>query len=284
VNLLNWRCLEEAIFQGSALFYFLWINPMFSKLSLTFLLSLMTFSSLPRVIQRADAAPVFQVSRAVTNYEVDRRKISVESYLPARAGKVPAIVLVHGADGLQSSVWNARYRQYAERLAGRGYAVFFPRYFERTGSGRADVLTILQNFSAWRRTVAGAVDFAARQPQVDGARIGLAGVSLGSSLSLALAAEDERVKAVTEFFGVLPTLGGGAINRLPPVLILHGANDRLVPVDEAYRMERFLQTLKTPYEIKIYPGQGHGFSGAADTDAFERAVGFFDKYLKTAAG
>jgi carboxymethylenebutenolidase len=230
------------------------------------------------------SAPALEVRRTVTSYTSDRQPITVESYLPVTAGKSPAIILVHGADGLRSGVWNERYRDYARRLAGRGYAVFFPHYFERTGSGRVDAMTILQNFGVWRRTVAGAVDFAARQPQVDASQIGLAGISLGSSLSLSLASQDERVKAVTGFFGVLPTLGGGAINRLPPVLILHGAEDRLIPVDEAYRTERFLKQLGTPYEIKIYPGQGHGFSGAANDDAFQRAAGFFDKYLKTSAG
>jgi carboxymethylenebutenolidase len=253
----------------------------------TLIIAALTFSMLNLFAFDAPAHAAgthsFEVKHAVTKYESDNQQVTIESFMPATARKSPAIVLVHGADGLQSNVWNERYRQYARRLAARGYAVFFPHYFERTGSGRADLPSILQNFTTWRRAVSSAIDFAARQPQVDGARVGLTGISLGSSLALSLAAYDSRVKAVTEFYGVLPTLGGGAINHLPPVLILHGAQDRLVPVDEAYRMERFLKTLRTPYEIKVYPDQGHGFSGTANEDAFERAAGFFDKHLKQAS-
>jgi carboxymethylenebutenolidase len=34
-----------------------------------------------------------------------------------------------------------------------------------------------------------------------------------------------------------------------------------------------------PHEVKVYPGQGHGFHGAAEKDATQRALFFLQRYL-----
>lgn len=229
--------------------------------------------------ETGNTTPKSPVSHATMTYTSGPRNITIERFSVESNSPQPAVVLVHGADGLQSSVWNARYRDYARQLAARGFVVYFPHYFERTGSGRADLMTILQFFALWRQTIADAVSFAAAQPGVDSSRVALSGVSLGGALSLSLAAQDERIKAVTELSGFYPSLGKGMIERLPPVLILHGADDSLIPVDEAYRIEREVKALKTPYEIKVYPSQGHGFTGPAANDALNRTADFLGRYL-----
>ncbi len=247
-----------------------------------FLVTLLLGLSLPstgRTAAPPNGEPAVSVRHTTATYESGRHTINVECYTPAVNNKLPAVILVHGADGLKSDVWNDRYRQYAGKLASQGYAVFFPHYFERTGGGRADLSAILQNFAAWRETLSDARDFAAKQPGVDPSRIGLVGISLGSSLAVSLASEDERIRAVVSFFGVFPALGVGMMGHLPPTLILHGAKDQLVPVQEAYRIERQLKALHSPYEIKIYPDQGHGFTGAAVEDSYQRVVNFLEKYL-----
>jgi carboxymethylenebutenolidase len=63
------------------------------------------------------------------------------------------------------------------------------------------------------------------------------------------------------------------------VLILHGDQDPIVPVAAAYELEKFLTSKKAVYEMKIYEGQGHGFHGSAQTDAGERALSFFNRFL-----
>jgi dipeptidyl aminopeptidase/acylaminoacyl peptidase len=245
------------------------------------LLTLIPGLSLPFTGHAAleDAAPTVNVRHTTATYESGQHTIRIECYRPVVSNRMPAVILVHGADGLKSEVWNDRYRQYAGKLAGQGYAVFFPHYFERTGGGKADFSTILHNFAIWRESLSDATDFAAKQPGVDPSRIGLVGISLGSSLAVSLASEDERIRAVVSLFGVFPALGVGMMNRLPPTLILHGAKDQLVPVQEAYRIERQLKALHTPYEIKVYPDQGHGFTGAAVEDSYQRTVNFLEKYL-----
>ena len=76
----------------------------------------------------------------------------------------------------------------------------------------------------------------------------------------------------------------GPPKRMPATLILHGEKDSFVSVAQAHELERLLQQQHAPYEIKIYPGQEHGFLGpdgdpAAAKDAWDRTLAFFGKYL-----
>jgi carboxymethylenebutenolidase len=69
------------------------------------------------------------------------------------------------------------------------------------------------------------------------------------------------------------------MRRLCPVLILHGEADSIVPVKEAYDLQSLLEKKGIPYEIKIYPGAGHGFENDTWHDAGIRTLQFLQKYL-----
>lgn len=70
------------------------------------------------------------------------------------------------------------------------------------------------------------------------------------------------------------------MRRLCPVLILHGEADQTIPVEEAYQLQKLLQKKGIPYEIKIYPGAGHGFEDQSIwQDAGLRSLQFLQKYL-----
>lgn len=210
----------------------------------------------------------------------DGHPVGVEVFEPAAAGKHPAILYLHGADGV--SAHEAAYHDSARGLAARGYAVFLIHYFDRTGTRWADSQTIFSNFLVWLGTAADAVTFAASWPSVDSGRIGVLGASLGAALGLSLASQDERVGVVAELYGVMPDLAAALMRRMPPVLILHGDADLMVPVAEAHKLERLLQEKSIPYEATIYAGQGHMFNGDAARDAMRRVLLFFDRYLNAA--
>ena len=103
--------------------------------------------------------------------------------------------------------------------------------------------------------------------------------SLGSFLALEIVPEDRRVGALAEFFGGASYYRKKAASRMPPVLILHGDKDDSVPVARAYELEKIMQHLRTPYEIRIYAGEGHGFSAENRRDALDHSIGFFEKHL-----
>ena len=172
----------------------------------------------------------------------------------------------------------------ASLLAAQGFTVYVLHYFDRTGTAEISREIIFRNFPIWVKTLWDAVSFVARQPQVDPKRIGLLGFSLGAYLALSDAAIDSRIRVVVEFFGGLPKEMKLFMRRLCPVLILHGGADQTVPVAEAYHLQAVLEKKKIPYEIQIYDGAGHGFSGEIWRDAGRRTLAFLTKHLVAKAG
>jgi dienelactone hydrolase len=220
--------------------------------------------------------PTFTVTQSPQAFESGGKTIRLDAYLPEAAdGPVPAVIALHGAGGGVQGM-----ERYAGILAGHGFAVYLLRYFDRTGIESADKPTIMRNFPLWMKTLWDATSFVEKQPQVDGKRIALLGFSLGAYLSLANSAIDHRVKAVVEFFGGMPKEMNFFMRRLCPVLILHGEADATVPVEEAYHLQKLLEKKGIPYEIKIYPGAGHGFEDQTIwSDAGLLSLQFLQKYL-----
>ena len=226
-------------------------------------------------------AKAAEIVESKTSYESKDKTIAVERFEPKAPGKYPAVVVLHGAGGMRPEGFGWAFREYAKHLARQGYVTHVIHYFDRTGHEVVlDPKVMREHFAAWMETVADGVTHLSKQPNVDPKRIGLLGFSLGAYLSLSLATLDERVRAVVEYFGGLPEDLAKGLKRMPPTLILHGDADSIVPVKEARALERLFQEKQVPFEIKIYPGQGHGFIGKEGTDALTRATAFFDKHVK----
>jgi carboxymethylenebutenolidase len=228
----------------------------------------------------AEAPGAFEIVESTGRYESQGKTITVERFEPKAPGKYPAVLVLHGSGGM--AIGGAWFRESARALARRGYVAHVVHYFDLTGIILADLTTMKASFPGWMMAVADGVTNVAKQPNVDPNRLGLLGYSLGGYLSLSLAMFDPRVSAVVEYFGGLPEPLVKDVKSLPPTLILHGDADKVVPVAEARALEKLLQEKKVPYELQIYPGQGHGFFGETGRDASNRALAFFDKHVKSA--
>jgi carboxymethylenebutenolidase len=203
------------------------------------------------------------------------KQITIDYFMPKDSGHHPIVCTLHGSGGLA----NVGHLQFAQLLADRGFAVFVPHYFECTGTNWADDATIWREFPVWMQTISDALDFAERQAGADAERIGVVGFSLGAYLALSLATQQKRVKAVVDFFGGMPDHFAELLNGMPPVLILHGEADSVVPVTEAHKIARMLESRKLPFEMKLYKNAGHGFRGFDMMDAGQRTYFFLKKNL-----
>jgi dienelactone hydrolase len=232
-------------------------------LTLAFLLSMESISS-------------GAVRESKTSFESGGKRVAIEIYTPETGANGAGVLVLHGAGGMFMD--GPAIRRFARALARNGFESFVVHYFERTGSLFARDAAINKNFDTWRATVNDAVGYVAARPGVK--KIGCFGYSLGAYLSLAQGAHDPRVGAVVELAGAIDKKHAGLVKHLPPILILHGEQDRRVPSENAFRLEKLLQRLGVPHEKKIYPGEGHVLSAALQRDAAMRAVLFFQKHFR----
>jgi len=66
----------------------------------------------------------------------------------------------------------------------------------------------------------------------------------------------------------------------PPFLIVHGDNDRTVPVDQSIRMDAALRAAGVQTERIILEGAGHGGPAFSSQNMADQVTAFFDRYLK----
>ncbi len=218
-----------------------------------------------------------KTAQATSKFASGGEKITVTRYEPALPGKYPALLLVHGLQCVQVSQDKLDYL--GTKYAGQGYAVFLVHYFDRTGTREKDLGpihaklngfgktgkiddTTCRLYHAWLDTVRDALAHVRGQPNVDGEHVALVGFSLGTFLSLTLAADDRLgIAAVVEFFGGMPGHVRSHVKTLPPVLGFHGDLDTVVPVSEAHALEELARARNFPLEMHIFKGVGHLFKG-----------------------
>jgi len=98
-------------------------------------------------------------------------------------------------------------------------------------------------------------------------------------VALMAAAQGARVAAVAEWYGSMPDEAAHELQHMPPVLILHGADDRVVPIFNARQLEGLLVDHGLVCSTHIFKGQGHGFSGDSLVDADTRTARFLEQYV-----
>jgi carboxymethylenebutenolidase len=223
-----------------------------------------------------------EIEEASETFPSHGKKVAVDRFAPKAAGKYPLVIVLHGAGGIGADGRASLLHDEARRLARRGYVAMVPHYFDRTAGAKLNNPTRnARYYKVWMETTADLVTYAGRSPQVDRRRVGLLGHSLGAGLAVSVAMADARITAVVEYAGSLVFIDGPPPQPLPmpPTLILHGDADTIVPVREAHKLESLFSDWQTPYDIKIYPGAGHGLRGDDQADAWNRTVGFLDKHL-----
>jgi dipeptidyl aminopeptidase/acylaminoacyl peptidase len=224
----------------------------------------------------------------------------------------PLLVDVHGGPTDQSTVdWKPRIRYFVSR----GWAVLSPNYRGSTGYGREYERAL---DGAWGEvdvadTVAG-IEAARREGWADASRAAVMGGSAGGFTALLVAAHAPAVVraavslyGVTDLFdlaatthrfesryldrlvGTLPHHADRYRDRSPvtraheitvPVLVLQGADDKVVPPSQAQLLVDSMRAAGAPVEHHVYEGEGHGFSRVATiVDSFTRIDAFLTTWV-----
>jgi len=228
----------------------------------------------------AASAPAAEIVSGDTFFQSGGKRIGLTFFKPKSSEPQAAILVLHGAGGVDSG--NAYVRHMASAVATAGYSTFLVEYFDRTGTVYADERTMRANAERWVETLTDAVDFISNQPGIDSDRIGVFGYSLGGYLAVALAARDPRIKAVVELAGGIEPDLATTVKRLPPTLIIHGRDDARVPFERATELAHVLQRLGAPFETEYLESERHILSPMAAFRALVRAMEFFRVHLQDA--
>lgn len=213
-------------------------------------------------------------------YESGGRRVRLEAFGLGNKEPQPAVLVLHGAGGIDAG---HRYvRQFAGAIADAGFITLLVHYFDRTNTSYAGEATIHREFATWRETIADAVTFISELPGVDPQRLALAGYSLGGYLGMAQAARDSRIRAVVEIAGGIDDASAAAAKALPPLLVVHGRADHRVPFENALKVERVARRVGAVVETRFYPEEGHLLSAGAALDALVAGIDFLTRHLARA--
>jgi carboxymethylenebutenolidase len=212
--------------------------------------------------------------------------------VPDGPGPWPGIVLVHDAVGYAPD--NERI---ARKVAAAGYIAITPNMFARGGRARCITRVFRELLTQRGRAlddILAARDHLLAMPQASGA-VGIAGFCMGGQFALVLSPNGFGASA--PFYGTpLPRNLRETLEGSCPIVASFGRRDP-VGVGAADKLQKVVDELDIPSDIKAYPGAGHsfanqlpaqpliriagfGYNEAAETDAWSRVFAFFDQHLR----
>lgn len=177
-----------------------------------------------------------------------------------------AVVMLHGCGGLFSPKGNllAREVDWADRLVAEGHAIIMPDSFNPRGHRQICTLGAGQRPVAPRdraHDAVAAIDWMARQPGIDPARIAIIGWSNGGSTVLwaadrAFKPAGTDIKAAIAFYpGCRPPAQSPGWAPRVPLAILIGDADDWTPAEHCRALARKHPAIR----LVEYPGAVHGF-------------------------
>lgn len=253
--------------------------------------------------------------RMIDYTAADGLKLRAVLTLPAHREPraLPVVVLPHGGPATRDY---PEFDWWAQAYASRGYAVFQPNFRGSTGYGLG--LRLAGNGEWGRKMQTDISDGLAelvKQGIVDGQRACIVGASYGGYAALAgVTVQQGLYRCAVSVAGVsdlremlLSESGSEAALRYwkqfmgarsstdsrldplspaklgdkadAPVLLIHGRDDTVVPIDQSKRMRRALERAKKPVEFVELKGEDHWLSREETRVAMLRsAVSFVEKY------
>lgn len=183
------------------------------------------------------------------------------AYDDSRPGPLPAVLISHAWGGREES-----FNQKARDLARLGYAGFALDMYGngRCGASMEENGALMQPFMADRvllaRRMNAAVTAVAELPQIDSRRIGAMGYCFGGLCVLDLARSGADVRGVVSLHGLLkPPVGTRAAKITAKVLVLHGHDDPMVPIDDVVAFEKEMTAAGVDWQLHAYGRTMHGF-------------------------
>ncbi len=246
------------------------------------------------------------------NFLVQNQKVFGMLHVPEGGRRVPGVVFCHGFTGNRIEV-HRLFVKMARQLAANGIAAL---RFDFRGSGESEGDFEHVTISDEIVDTLAALNFLRSQLEIDGARVGIIGLSLGGCVAACAAARDGRVKALALWAALADPnilkpgdsisldllekqgwtdVGGWKVSRdfyedaktIHPlhevskyngsVLIIHGGRDSVVPIEHAYL---YYNAFQCPKDLHILPESDHTFNKVAwEEEVLQLTLSWFKNNL-----
>jgi dienelactone hydrolase len=184
------------------------------------------------------------------------------AYDDATHEKRPGVLIIHEWWGL-----NDYPKKRAEQLAQMGYVAFAADVF-----GKGKVTEDPKQAGEWAGALKGdrkllreraqaGLDILKKNEHVDASKIAAIGYCFGGTTVLEMARAGAEVAGVVSFHGGLDIAPGFEAKTVKPkVLVLHGADDKMVPSEQRDAFENEMRNAKADWQLVAYGGAVHGFT------------------------
>ena len=209
------------------------------------------------------------------------KSVKEDCYRPAAPEHYPIVLVLHGAGGIFFD--GPEMRRMARRLAEAGMEARVIHYFDGSGVAFTPSDRVLRaHHDEWLKVVRDAVDQASgiTVPDIDRITpVMIYGYSMGAFLGVEASSDNRSVVALAEQAGGDWDNQTNRVGRMPPVLMIHGREDRRVPFEKyAVPLEKLLIRRGTIPETRFVSGERHVFSPAAQAKVRETVVEFFRRH------
>lgn len=213
--------------------------------------------------------------------------ITMKGYLarPAKAGKYPAVVVIHENRGL-----NQHIEDVTRRAALAGFTALAPDALSPLGGTPAnedEARGLFSKLDATQNTAnfVSAVNWLQQHPHSNG-KVGCVGFCWGGAMANQLAVHSSVLKAAVAFYG--RQAAAADVPRIQAALQLHYAENDTRINEGIAAYETALKEAGKPYELHMYKGVDHAFHNdtsaaryneAAAKLAWDRTIAFLQKHL-----
>ncbi len=190
------------------------------------------------------------------------------AYDDATASARPAVLISHAWVGRSELECNK-----ARALAESGYAGFAMDLYGKgvLGSGPEENQKLMSPFLEDRAMLQSrmttALDILRAQSEVDTSNIAAMGYCFGGLCVLDLARIGTDINGVISVHGLFPSPGNTQGTKIKAkVLVLHGNEDPMVPVDSVVELEKELTEAGADWQIHVYGNTMHAFTNPSAND------------------
>ncbi|XP_060628692.2 carboxymethylenebutenolidase homolog [Anolis sagrei] len=219
------------------------------------------------------------------DYEGQGHEVSIE-HIKAYLTKPPhhtdkAVIVIHDVFGWQLP--NTRY--IADMLASNGYIAILPDFYR--GQTAWTLSDDWDTFDDWLKTrdsknINRETDVVLKylKEQCHAKEIGVIGFCWGGAAVHHLMLRYSEFKAGVSIYGVI-RFHDTSCELKNPTFFIFGENDFFIPLDQVAELEQNLKKeCKTDFEVKIYPGQRHGFVHRRKEEKYPQDKPFIEEARK----